>query len=244
MQEFFLKKVYFFITILKLYAQICYIMVMKGIFNGVELYYEVHGEGEPFILLHGNGEDHTIFNVLINDLKKDYKVYAIDSRLHGQSGKGELSYSLMAEDVKCFIEDLNLTKPIVYGFSDGGIIGLVLLSKYPNLVSTLISSGANVRPDGLKWYVRAFFRVQHFFKPSPFLRLMLEEPNLTKEDLSKITANVLLIAGSNDMVPYKHSEYIARNIPNATFKILKGENHGSYVINSKKLYPIIKSYLS
>ena len=56
-------------------------MVMKGVFNDVELYYEEYGEGSPFILLHGNGEDHTIFNVLIDELKKHYKVYAIDYRI-------------------------------------------------------------------------------------------------------------------------------------------------------------------
>ena len=222
----------------------CYIMVMKGVFNDVELYYEEYGEGSPFILLHGNGEDHTIFNVLIDELKKHYKVYAIDSRSHGKSGKGELSYSLMAEDVKCFIENLNLDKPIVYGFSDGGIIGLMLASRYPQLISTLIASGANVTRSGLKWYIRTFFKVQNFFKPSPLLALMINEPNITREQLESITANVLVLCGSNDMVPYKHSLYIANTIPNATFKVLKGENHGSYVINSPKLYPIIASYLS
>lgn len=219
-------------------------MIMKGIFNGIELNYEVFGEGSPFILLHGNGEDHTIFYTLIEDLKKDYKVYAIDSRSHGCSEQGKLSYSLMAEDVRSFIESLNLIKPIIYGFSDGGIIGIILASKYPELISTLISSGANVTPNGLKWHIRAFFRVLNFFKPSPFLNLMIKEPNLTENDLNNIKANVLLLAGSNDMVPYKHSEYIAKNIPNATLKVLKGENHGSYVINSSKLYPIIKSYLN
>jgi len=229
---------------LKFRVLICYIKTMKGVFNGIEINYEVYGAGEPFVLLHGNGEDHTIFYELIEDLKNDYTVYAIDSRSHGKSGEGELSYSLMAEDVKCLIESLNLEKPIVYGFSDGGIIGLVLASKYPDLISTLISSGANVTPSGLKWYIRAFFKVQNFFKPSPFLSLMINEPNITSEDLNGIKANVLVLCGSRDMVPYKHSEYIARNIPNATFKVLKGETHGSYVINSKKLYPIIKSYLN
>ena len=229
---------------MKFRVLICYIKTMKGVFNGIEINYEVYGAGEPFVLLHGNGEDHTIFYELIEDLKNDYTVYAIDSRSHGKSGEGELSYSLMAEDVKCLIESLNLEKPIVYGFSDGGIIGLVLASKYPDLISTLISSGANVTPSGLKWYIRAFFKVQNFFKPSPFLSLMINEPNITREQLESITANVLVLCGSNDMVPYKHSLYIANTIPNATFKVLKGENHGSYVINSPKLYPIIASYLS
>ena len=217
---------------------------MKGIFNGIEINYEVFGAGKPFILLHGNGEDHTIFYELIEDLKNEYTVYAIDSRSHGKSAQGELSYSLMAEDVKCFIESLNLEKPIVYGFSDGGIIGIILATKYPDLISTLISSGANVQPSGLRWYIRAFFKAQNYIKPSPFLALMINEPNITEEDLKGITANVLVLCGSRDMIPYKHSEYIARSIPNATLKVLKGETHGSYVINSKKLYPIIKSYLN
>ncbi|MBQ8178481.1 MAG: alpha/beta hydrolase [Clostridia bacterium] len=215
---------------------------MEGIFSGIKLNYERYGQGEPFILLHGNGEDNSIFTELISELKNDYTVYAIDSRCHGKSQSAPLHYDLMAEDVKCFIEDLGLNKPNLYGFSDGGIVGIVLAAKYPNLLGTLVSSGANVTPKGLKWYVRAFFKVQNLFKPSPFLELMLKEPNLTESDLNAITVPTLILCGSADMVPYKHSEYIARSIPNATLKVLKGENHGSYVINSPKLYPIIKSY--
>ncbi len=229
---------------MKFGAPICYIMAMEGLFNGIKLHYEVAGSGAPFILLHGNGEDISIFDTLISELKNDYTVYAIDSRCHGKSDSGELHYDLMAEDVRCFIELMELQKPIVYGFSDGGIVGIILALKYPHLVGTLISSGANIVPSGLKWYIRAFFKVQNLFKPSPFLALMLNEPNISEQDLQSITAPTLILCGSRDMVPYKHSEYIARSIPNATLKVLKGENHGSYVINSPKLYPLIKSYLN
>ena len=54
----------------------------------------------------------------------------------------EFHYSDMAEDVKCFIEALKLEKPVLYGFSDGGIVGLLVVSTYPGLLSRLIVSGA------------------------------------------------------------------------------------------------------
>ncbi len=222
----------------------CYIMVMRGLFNGIKLNYEVCGRGEPFILLHGNGEDISIFNELISELKNDYTVYAVDSRCHGGSETAPLHYELMAEDVRSFIETLGLIKPVLYGFSDGGIVGIILASKYPNLLGTLISSGANVTSRGLKWQARLSFRLKNLLHPSPLLALMLKEPNLTQKDLNGIDVPTLILCGSEDMIPYKHSEYIARSIPNATLKVLEGEGHSSYVVNSTKLYPIIKSYLN
>ena len=103
--------------------------------NDTNLWYETKGNGQPFILLHGNGESHEIFTVLMNELSKKFSVYAIDSRCHGKSSKtNELSYGLMMEDVASFIKELKLEKPLLYGFSDGGIIGLLLASEYSDHV--------------------------------------------------------------------------------------------------------------
>ena len=96
---------------------------MKVFVNNVNLYYETFGEGQPIILLHGNQETHEIFDKLIDKLKDNYKVYAIDSRCHGKSeNTKEISYNLMSDDIIEFIKKLNIDKPILYGFSDGGII--------------------------------------------------------------------------------------------------------------------------
>lgn len=95
--------------------------------NGVRLYYEKSGKGEPLLLLHGNEEDHRIFDEAVEVLKKHYTVYVIDSRGHGQSDKAkEYHYLDMAKDIKEMIEQLNLKDVSLMGSSDGAIIGLHL----------------------------------------------------------------------------------------------------------------------
>ena len=68
--------------------------------NDVNIFYEEYGKGQPIILLHGNSETHEIFDKLIEQLKENYKVYAIDSRCHGKSeNTNEISYDLMSDDI-------------------------------------------------------------------------------------------------------------------------------------------------
>ena len=96
--------------------------------NGVTLHYAAAGEGRPVVLIHGNGEDHSIFGVEMEQLiSAGYRVYAPDSRGHGANAPmAEYHYREMAEDVYEFIKALKLEKPALYGHSDGGIIGLLL----------------------------------------------------------------------------------------------------------------------
>lgn len=208
--------------------------------NNINLFYTCQGTGKPLIMLHGNGEDHTIFDEAIEVLAKYFTVYAIDTRDHGQSDKvEELHYNDMAEDIKSFIEVLHLEKPIVYGFSDGGIVGLLLASKYPDLLSKVIGSGVNVNPDGLVkgWHI--IFKIIYFFQRSTQFKLMLTEPDITAEELGKITIPVFLTGGSKDMIQQSHMQYVAECIPGAKLTILKGEKHGSYIIHSRKIAEMI-----
>lgn len=209
--------------------------------NGVELYYEKAGQGQPIILLHGNGGSHRLFHKFIKLLEANYKVYAIDSRDHGLSTKvEELDYRTMAEDIAEFIRALEIEKPILYGFSDGGILGLLIASKYPELLSKLIISGANLNPGGIvrKWdrLFRALYRITKNRK----ILLMNTQPDISLEELHRITIPTLVLAGSRDMITREHTQLIADNIKGSTLNILKGEGHTSYVINHKKLYKILK----
>ena len=217
---------------------------MRILVNNVNLYYEEYGNGQPIILLHGNQETHEIFDKLIDKLKDNYKVYAIDSRCHGKSENPiDISYDLMCDDIIDFIKKLNIEKPILYGFSDGGIVGLLIAIKEPNLLSNLIISGANITPDVLTFFDNMITKLFYFFTRSKYIKMMLNEPNIPLSDLQKIVIPVHVIAGEKDVIKYEHTKLIADNIKNSTLEIVKGEKHGSYIIHSDKIYEIIKKYI-
>lgn len=214
--------------------------------NNIDLWYKMEGSGKPFILLHANSASHKIFDVLTEELSKNFTVYSIDSRDHGQSTRtNELSYDMMAEDVFSFINELKLEKPIIYGFSDGGIIGLLLASKYPDLLSKLIISGANTNPQSIKKTWLIVFKILYLIFRQDKFRIVLKEPNITKEDLLKINIPVMVLAGENkkELVNEEDTRFIAENIPNSILRILENESHESYVVHSPKLYKIIKPFI-
>ena len=213
--------------------------------NDTNLYYEVHGNGTPIILVHGNSETHKIFDVLIGELKNNHTVYAIDSRNHGKSDRTKsVSYDLMADDIIGFIEKLQIDKPIIYGFSDGGIIGLLIAIKKPQTLSKLIISGANLNPSGISKSMTAIIKLGYFFSRNKNLKMMLDEPNISVADLKKIEIPTLVLAGENDVIKRAHTQLIASNITDSTLKIIPNETHSSYIIHSKKLYGLIHEFLN
>ena len=204
--------------------------------NNIDLYYEKAGQGPPLLLLHGNGESHKIFHKAMVRLGEKFTVYAIDSRGHGKSGRVKaLHYADMAEDIAAFIDALGLEKPMLYGFSDGGIIALLLAIEHPGLLSRMAVSGANLNPHSLKKSFRRFIRLMRKLTRGDTWRLMLEEPDITEEQLARIDIPVLVLAGGKDIIDESHTRTIAGAIPGARLRILPGENHGSYVDNNAKL---------
>ena len=212
--------------------------------NGVRLWYTVKGQGSPVILVHGNGESHRIFGPAIEDLSRDHRVYALDSRCHGNSQDTvEISYELMARDLMGFLKAVEIEKPAFYGFSDGGILGLMIAIEEPELLGRLIVSGANLNPAGLRLITRAGIRLMDLFRGSKLTKLMLSEPYIDPEDLGKIRVPTVVVAGQWDVVKRKHTEQIAEHIPGAVLRFLPGERHGSYIVNSPKLAPLLREYL-
>ncbi|MBR3202472.1 MAG: alpha/beta hydrolase [Solobacterium sp.] len=212
--------------------------------NGIQIYYEVKGNGRPLILLHGNGEDHTIFDESAEVLAQQYTCYLVDSRGHGQSTSvAELHYQDMADDMIAFMEKLDLNDVAFYGFSDGGIIGL-LASMRCDRITDLITSGANMTPNGVKPWLKRFIQGMYFLTKDPKMRLMLEEPHITRDELQNIRARTLILAGSNDAVKEKETLQIAEGVPNATLRIIDGETHGSYIVHSRKIADLLAGWLS
>ena len=211
--------------------------------NGIRLYYEVCGVGRPMLLVHGNGESHDIFDRSLPELAQSHRVYAVDSRCHGQSTRTkELSYDRMADDYMGFIRAMELEKPVFYGFSDGGIIGLLIAIRAPELLGRLIVSGANLNPGGLKTASRLSM-VPRAAAGDRLYRMMLRQPHITPEELGQITVPTVVLAGEHDVIRPAHTALIARSIPNSTLKILPGEDHGSYIVHSGELARILHQYL-
>ncbi|HEX7868904.1 MAG TPA: alpha/beta hydrolase, partial [Chryseobacterium sp.] len=96
--------------------------------NGVKLYYEVYGQGEPLLLIHGNNSSMASFDNQLEVLSKKYRVIGLDSRGQGNSTSNDtkLTYELMADDVNVFLDKMDLKKVNVIGWSDGGNIAVIL----------------------------------------------------------------------------------------------------------------------
>lgn len=205
-----------------------------------DLYYETYGKGEPLLLLHGNSQSIYAFKKQIIELSKHYKVIAVDTRGQGKStdlSSTALSYNLFAEDMKTLLDSLHIPKTNILGWSDGGNTGLIMAFKYPAYVNKLAVMGANmfptdqaVRKSILKEVGKTIgkLKTKSDDKSKMQVRLytmLLNEPNITVENLKGIEAPVLVMAGEKDMILEKHTKYIADQIPSSQLYIFKGATH-------------------
>lgn len=204
----------------------------------IALYYQEKGNKEPFILLHGNGEDGFYFKNQIDYFSDRYRVIAVDTRGHGKSPRGTAPFTIeqFSYDLYDFMEDLKISKAVILGFSDGANIAMKFAMKYPDKVKALILNGGNLNPKGVKSATQIPIEIgykiaRRFASKSPdakknaeMLGLMVNEPNIERNELSKITAPTLVICGKRDMIKESHTKEIAESIPHAELSIIKG-NH-------------------
>lgn len=217
---------------------------MKAQVNGIEINYIKEGEGKPLILLHGNGEDHSIFLVLIERLKKDFTIYALDSRNHGQSSKtDDFSYQAMAKDVYGFIENQELEDVSVLGFSDGAIIAVLLELEHRGLWKKMILLGINLQPSDFKEENLAYLQEEYAKTKDPLVKMMLEEPNIPLAGLKSITAPTLVVRAGDELFHGELYDKIVDTMPNATLLIMENHDHGSYIVNTDVLYEPLMKFL-
>jgi len=204
----------------------------------IEHYYIEKGQGEPLILLHGNGENCDYFKGQIDVFAQYYHVYALDTRGHGKTPRGSAPFSIrqFADDLLGFMDSHGIDKSHLLGFSDGGNIAMVFAIKYPDRVNRLILNGANLNPKGVKPSIQIPIEIGYkfasmFARKSPeakqnaeMLGLMVNDPNVQPAELSAIKAKTLVIAGTNDMIKDAHTRLIAQSIPDSKLVLIKG-NH-------------------
>lgn len=207
--------------------------------NGVKLYYEVYGKGEPLLLIHGNNASMASFDKQIDVLSKKYRVIGLDSRGQGKSTSDDkkLTYELMADDVNVFLDKMNLKNVNVLGWSDGGNIAVILGIKHPDKVkkmaimgTVLYNNETSVFPEINKILNEQVKEMKKNGVSENDMNyrlkiLLLTEPNINPDSLKKIQAPTLVMAGEHDVMPEKHTKLIAEKIPNSKMLIFKGGDH-------------------
>lgn len=205
--------------------------------NGVQVYYEIYGQGKPFVLLHGNGGSIGSRAKLIPEFASHYQVIALDARCHGKTDcpKGYLTYEQMASDVNAVLDHLKIDSAYFWGQSDGGIVGLLMAIHYPGKVKKLLASGANLRPDTTA-IDPALVPILDKMWPSvkndsvriKQLKLLVDQPNIKAFDLLKIKSDVMIMGGDRDAIRNEHLLEMHGKIPGSLLCILPGTTHFPY----------------
>jgi pimeloyl-ACP methyl ester carboxylesterase len=223
--------------------------------NGVKLYYEIYGEGEPLLMIHGNGGSFICFENQVSEFSKHFKVILVDCRGRGNSSyqKGvELTFDLQVDDINLFLDKLNIQKTNILGWSDGGIIGLLLALKHPEKVAKLVTSGANIFPEGVVYFdemKKTTVELESKNKNHEndlaidLNNLDLNYPNLKFSDLNAIKSKTLIIAGDHDVIKGEHTLKMYESIPNAQLAILPNSSHSALIENSKLFNEIVLPFL-
>jgi pimeloyl-ACP methyl ester carboxylesterase len=210
--------------------------------NGTRFYYETYGGGAPLLLIHGNGESIRSFKGQIADFARHHRVIAMDSRGQGKSelGTATLTYEQMAEDTNALLDHLGLRQVKVLGWSDGGIIGLLLTIRHPEKVGMLAVMGANLQPDAAyPWAVDGIVRVRDRIAaqlagskdPKPLqlqlqlLDLLGHQPHIPLTDLATIMVPTLVMAADRDVIRDEHTLSMFHAIPKSQLAIFPGATH-------------------
>ena len=204
----------------------------------IEHYYIESGHGTPLILLHGNGESCEYFCGQMDAFARWFHVYAIDTRGHGKTPRGDKPFTIrqFADDLLGFMDDHQIEKAHLLGFSDGGNIAMIFAMQHPDRVDRLILNGANLSPDGVKRSVQIPIEIGYRIAlrlsaksesarlHAEMLGLMVNDPNIKPEELETIRARTLVIAGTDDMIREDHTKLIAAGIPAAKLVFIKGDH--------------------
>ena len=197
----------------------------------IQLHYTEHGSGEPLVLLHGNGEDSSYFEHQIAFFQDRYRVIAVDTRGHGKSPRGTapLTLNQFADDLRAFMDELDIASAHILGFSDGANVAILFALAHPTRVKSLILNGGNLFPEGLtdqtrreidKEYEQAVLANDE--NQLELLRLMIDEPHIDPAQLAALSMPTLVVAGTDDMIEEAHTRLIAESIPNAQLTLIEG----------------------
>jgi pimeloyl-ACP methyl ester carboxylesterase len=221
--------------------------------NGIKMYYEIYGSGEPLVLIHGGGGSILFdYKEVIARLEHQFQLIGIDLQNHGRSGHRDIpeTFEQDAHDIAAFLKSMNIEKASFWGFSNGGNTVMQVAHLYPEAVDKLIVASAFYKRNGM---MDGFFESMNNATldsmPEPlkinFLNLnpdISALENMFDKDskrmqafedwdeniLKNISSPTLFISGDKDVIKPEHTVEMWRLVKNSQLMILPA-THGSYM---------------
>ena len=221
--------------------------------NGLNMYYEVYGQGKPLVLIHGGGSTiETSFGNLIPMLANNRQIIGVELQAHGHTNdrNTDLSFEQDADDVATLLNNFGIAKADFLGFSNGGQTTIEIALRHPHLINKIILASAFYKRTAVpRQFWDGFDGVTLDMMPEVlkegYLKANNSEAGLlnmfnkdvqrmkmfkgwTDEQMRSIKVPALVINGNNDVGSVEHAVEMYRNIPDCELVIFPG-GHGTYL---------------
>ena len=221
--------------------------------NGLKMYYEIHGQGRPLVLIHGGGSTiETSFGLILPLKKKSRQIIAVEMQAHGHTNDRDtdLTFEQDADDVATLLKNLKIEKADFLGFSNGGQTTIEIALRHPRLINKIILASifykrSAVAPQFWEGFEGVTIDMMPQILKEGYLKANNSEAGLlnmfnkdvqrmklfkgwTDEQMKSIKVPALVISGNNDVGSLEHTVEMHRIIPNSELVIFPG-GHGNYL---------------
>lgn len=221
--------------------------------NGLKMYYEIYGAGEPLVLIHGGGSTiQTSFGRVLHEFAKTNKVIAVEMQAHGHTADIDrpLSFEQDVDDIAALLRYLKIEKASIFGFSNGASTTLQFAIRHPEMTNKIIVASTFYKKAGApSWFWDMMSKPSFdgmpqalkdaFLQISPdtnALHRMYERdvarmqsfPDISEAQMRSIQAPAFIIIGDKDVVSPEHAAEMHRLLSNSRLAIIPG-GHGDYI---------------
>lgn len=232
--------------------------------NGLKMYYEIYGQGNPLVLIHGGGSTiQTSFEKIIPLLSKNRKIIAVELQAHGRTNdrNADLTFEQDADDIAVLLKTLNIDKADFLGFSNGGTTTLQIAIRHPEIVNKIILGSALAKRNGVPdWFWGFMSQAKLENMPEQLkegykkvaadanglqvmhdrdAKRMVNFKDIPDEQIKSITTPTLIIIGDKDIITPEHAIELHRQIINSELAIIPG-GHGEYIGEITTISPDFK----
>jgi pimeloyl-ACP methyl ester carboxylesterase len=237
--------------------------------NGLKMYYEVHGSGQPLVLLHGAFGNIDGWATVLPALSKNHQVIAVELQGHGHTADRDkpLSFEQMADDTAALLKQLGIKEADFFGYSMGGTVALAVAVRHPELVRKLAVLGSCTASTKEAYEPESYKQILSL--PADFAPPVLKDPydkvapdpkrwpilvtkikDLTRDfkgfsptEVKSIKAQTLIMMGDREGIRLEHALEMYRQISNAQLAIFPGGDHFVLYANPGRVLSTLAPFL-